>query len=974
MGNRYTMRLQSVLRLVALLFCCMLFTANAAFAIPFPLSKIPVPAAELDQFVKNKSAAIRLGKALFWDMQAGSDGVQACASCHFNAGADSRLRNQLHPGPVKAPASAPAFDVFGSGLNYLLLPGDFPFFQVSPVDGRVGIDPFTGLPDDPNAVIVRDVNDIGGSQGISLSDFVAINATPVDTGSSRSSALFAHSRQVTGRNSPSVINAVFNYANFWDGRANNIFNGSSPLGPLDLNAGIWIDDGVAQTLVQQKIAIRNASLASQATGPPLSDVEMSFAGRTFPELGRKMLGLTPLGSQLVHPNDSVLGPLAKNALQSDGSFTGEKGLSRSYIDLIKDAFEDAYWDSSKPVTLPTRPSEPAGQQFSQMEANFSLFWGLAIQLYEATLVSDQTPFDRFVGGNTDSMSAPAQRGLLTFIDKCAVCHVGAELSNAVVGSNLPLCLPPDCNRVTFTNNSSNSLVLPDLNPDTFAVRLADAGFMNIGVRPTGDDPGRGAGPAEGFPFPLSFTRLSRTGNLPFTTPHPPAGSAAIASLAVDGAFKTPGLRNVELTAPYFHNGSANTLDQVVEFYTRGGNFPGNPELSAAMQPIRNLRGNATKRSELVEFLKTLTDERVRDQAAPFDHPELRIPGGDAADSVNNMIVLAPTGGGPAPEAPALFLDPVFTPTALPSQNLTGRVAPLATVEVQVNDLPTVYATVTGTAWSVALTLPVGIDTISFTARSATGIVESTQTSVTVLPVATIIGAPLGGSTALTGATLKVAGEGVVAYRYRLDGGTYSPDLPVANAIVLSALADGAHTVSVLARDSFGNLQPSVSPTIATWTVKATPPVLTLDPVASPSGQTTLTIGGTVDSASPPTVLVDSAALAGPVVVASGVGIRPWSCTITGLATGTNNITVIAQDAVFNRTTRLAALKIIVADGNFKELGITDLSDAVTALSIAVGLLEPSPADLLHGDVVPNGRVDVADALAILRKIVGLTSF
>lgn len=44
-----------------------------------------------------RAAAIALGKALFWDQAGGSDG-QACASCHFNAGADSRTKNQLNPG------------------------------------------------------------------------------------------------------------------------------------------------------------------------------------------------------------------------------------------------------------------------------------------------------------------------------------------------------------------------------------------------------------------------------------------------------------------------------------------------------------------------------------------------------------------------------------------------------------------------------------------------------------------------------------------------------------------------------------------------------------------------------------------------------------------------------------------------------------------------------------------------------------
>ena len=44
-------------------------------------------------YVLNNTAAIRLGKVLFWDMQVGSDGIQACGTCHFHAGADNRTRN-----------------------------------------------------------------------------------------------------------------------------------------------------------------------------------------------------------------------------------------------------------------------------------------------------------------------------------------------------------------------------------------------------------------------------------------------------------------------------------------------------------------------------------------------------------------------------------------------------------------------------------------------------------------------------------------------------------------------------------------------------------------------------------------------------------------------------------------------------------------------------------------------------------------
>ena len=63
------------------------------------LKRAPVPLpANLGDFVANRGAAIQLGKAFFWDMQTGGDGVQACASCHFQAGADTRSRNILNPG------------------------------------------------------------------------------------------------------------------------------------------------------------------------------------------------------------------------------------------------------------------------------------------------------------------------------------------------------------------------------------------------------------------------------------------------------------------------------------------------------------------------------------------------------------------------------------------------------------------------------------------------------------------------------------------------------------------------------------------------------------------------------------------------------------------------------------------------------------------------------------------------------------
>ena len=72
-----------------------------------------------------------------------------------------------------------------------------------------------------------------------------------------------------------------------------------------------------------------------------------------------------------------------------------------------------------------------------------------------------------------------------------------------------------------------------------------------------------------------------------------------------GAFRTPTLRDVELTAPYMHGGSEKTLLDVVRFYNRGGNH--NPNLDERMRPLSLTDSEA---SDLVEFLRALTSDEV----------------------------------------------------------------------------------------------------------------------------------------------------------------------------------------------------------------------------------------------------------------------------------------------------------------------------------------------------------------------------
>lgn len=579
---------------------------------PLPLKAIPVPEPpNLDDYVRDRQEAIALGKALFWDMQVGTDGQVACATCHFHAGADGRVKNQVNPGPNGV------FEAAGSEANAILEALDFPFHQRSaPAEQQ-------------ESGVVRDWDDIAGSQGTRKATFVDVelrSAVEITAAPSEPDLVFQvggeRVRQVTPRNAPSVINAVYNYANLWDGSANNIFNGVNPFGAADPDARVFAQ--TASGLQPEIVRIPNASLASQALGPPLNAVEMSSEGRTFPKIGKKMLSLRPLGQQLVHPNDSVLGPLSRSGLP---------GLNTTYADMIMAAFHPKYWSNTDQIVtytagVPSISPRPAGDlstdQFTQMEANFSLFFGLAIQLYESTLVADDTPFDRVMEG-LQPFSPIQERGNALFFGAggCAACHAGSEFTT-IAESN-----------VAYNTGGPPLLVerMPTGDP-TLPQANYDDGFFNIGITKTTDDLGRGG--TDPFGYPLSFSKLGRMkveGTLPpdvaAYVPDLPPNTIGAPRDAVNGALKAPSLRNIELTGPYFHNGGIATLNDVIDFYTRGGNFPLDnvDDLDPAMIEIDALQGQPDADAALIAFLLMLTDERVRDEQAPFDHPQLFVPHG-----------------------------------------------------------------------------------------------------------------------------------------------------------------------------------------------------------------------------------------------------------------------------------------------------------------------------------------------------------
>jgi hypothetical protein len=118
-------------------------------------------------------------------------------------------------------------------------------------------------------------------------------------------------------------------------------------------------------------------------------------------------------------------------------------------------------------------------------------------------------------------------------------------------------------------------------------------------------------------------------------------------LAFWGSFRTPGLRNIELTGPYMHNGRLMTLSEVIDFYNRGGDVAMhrqlNPDKHPAMVPLGMTPDD---RLALEFFMLCLTDEQVRQGRGRFSHPSLQVVNGYLSTDprpVEQIITVPATG-------------------------------------------------------------------------------------------------------------------------------------------------------------------------------------------------------------------------------------------------------------------------------------------------------------------------------------------
>jgi cytochrome c peroxidase len=175
----------------------------------------------------------------------------------------------------------------------------------------------------------------------------------------------------------------------------------------------------------------------------------------------------------------------------------------------------------------------------------------AIASFERTMLSGRSHFDRFLAGDTTALDDAARRGLALFESErlgCARCHGGFNLASSY--DHVGLAEP----RVQFFNT----------------------GLYNVdgaGAYPAGD---RGLYDTTGDPAHM-------------------------------GRFKAPTLRNIAVTAPYFHDGSAASLGEVIDTYAAGGRGDG------ATSPLKSIFITGfsltdSERADLLAYLASLTDE------------------------------------------------------------------------------------------------------------------------------------------------------------------------------------------------------------------------------------------------------------------------------------------------------------------------------------------------------------------------------
>ena len=190
----------------------------------------------------------------------------------------------------------------------------------------------------------------------------------------------------------------------------------------------------------------------------------------------------------------------------------------------------------------------------------------AIAVFERTIVTKSTPFDQYMKGNKGALSNSDKSGMELFQGKasCIKCHNGPLMTDESF-HNLGVPKNP-----IFENNAQRQIALR---------------YQHY---------------ARGVPEDV-YRSADRDLGLYYMTKRPEDM----------GKFRTPPLRYINYTAPYMHNGVFNDLEEVIDFYNKGGGD--DPQKSSLLQPL-----NLTQQeiSDLLEFLKSLSGEEIIVEVPP----------------------------------------------------------------------------------------------------------------------------------------------------------------------------------------------------------------------------------------------------------------------------------------------------------------------------------------------------------------------
>jgi cytochrome c peroxidase len=238
--------------------------------------------------------------------------------------------------------------------------------------------------------------------------------------------------------------------------------------------------------------------------------------------------------------------------------TLEEQAVQPLINSIEHGFKDHPAVIAKLKTLPEYP--PLFSAAFGTDAIDIQRVGQAIASFERTLLSLDAPIDRFLAGDAKAISASAQRGweLYNAKARCNTCHGRIDV--------LPL----------FTDDLFHNIGV--------GVKLVDFDAVS---RRAAAQVASGASVDE---LALGDAESSALGRFLVTRETKDLG-----------AFKTPQLRNVALTAPYMHDGSQATLREVIDFYDKGGEA--NAYLDGGMRPLALTE---QEKKDLVALMETFT--------------------------------------------------------------------------------------------------------------------------------------------------------------------------------------------------------------------------------------------------------------------------------------------------------------------------------------------------------------------------------